>query len=602
MLVNPLLPYFSHGPGDLAQQILSLQSAPSPEEASVLLDALRQQTSGFLKASQADHKAAALCVGWGAEPIQQRAGSISLSPLHAVEETCTIAQAAKQLEFTRGDHLLLAGESGWTGLVGSRELSEALRHGLGDHCVQLISRGPPPVVPEDASLALVCRKLSGISSHLLVQHRDGRTGYIDRRTALGALRRHRLPEGWEAGLGPLGKWMEAVADAAAGEGAEAYLVGGCVRDLLLGLPIRDIDFILLGDTQAVARRLRAEQGGTVSLEPMFGAAHWTAPDGTRIDITRARTEVYTHPGALPAISTSNLLADLWRRDFSINMMAVSLHPSSRGMLLDPNGGRKALHERRLEVVHGLSFLDDPTRIIRAARYCSRLGLEIEPNTLALMKRALEAGAGGRLTPERLGGELGRLFEERSFPKGWSLLGEWGALRAWLPEAGTCLIQETWEAWEGLRAECGELPPRGRSLWIALAAALPAEARKERQRLAAGAAGRQKLWLHGPGQLQSALALLGEASGPGGWGRALQACTAELWACIAASGHAEAVAWWAREGRHREPAFGGGRLIEMGCPRGPKVGEAIAAARSAAWEGGDEAEQLEAARKAWEDGS
>ena len=131
--------------------------------------------------------------------------------------------------------------------------------------------------------------------------------------------------------------------------------------------------------------------------------------------------------------------------------------------------------------------------------------------------------------------------------------------------------------------------------------MPENVRTDGQRLAAGAAGRQKLWLHGPGQLKVALSLLEKASGPADWGAALQGCTAELWACISAFGHKEAVGWWVKTGRFREPAFGGGRLIGMGCPRGPRVGEALAAARRAAWEGRKEAEQLEAARKAWEEG-
>jgi tRNA nucleotidyltransferase/poly(A) polymerase len=604
MLVNPLLPHFRLTARELARQILSLPEPPSPEEASILLEALRQQTGGFQDACQEDHQAAAQCIGWGAELRQITAGELALSPLHAVEESCTIAQAAKQLEFIRGDHLLLAGEAGWTGLVGSQELHEALRHGLHDSCVQLISRGAPPIVPEESSLGQICRKLSGTSSHLLVRYKDGRTGYIDRRTALGALRKHPLPEGWEAGLGPLRRWMEAVATAAKEVDAEAFLVGGCVRDLLLGLPIRDMDFILLGDTQAAAKKLQENEGGSLALDPMFGAAHWTAPDGTCIDITRARTEVYTHPGALPAISTSNLLADLNRRDFTINMMAVSLHPERRGMLLDPNGGRKALHERVLEVVHGLSFLDDPTRILRASRYCSRLGLQIAPGTLELLRRALEAGAGRELSPERLGNELERLFGESSFPAGWRLLRTWGALEAWFPETVGHELDQRMErvcsSWAGLRSRNATLPQRSLSLWVVLSASFPETSRREGQRLAAGVSGRQKLWLHGPRQLKETIEALGESDRRGSWGKALQSCPHELLACIAAEGHEEAVVWWLGEGMEMVPAFGGGRLIEAGCPRGPMVGEALGVARRTAWEGGSGAEQLAAAMEVWTD--
>jgi tRNA nucleotidyltransferase (CCA-adding enzyme) len=209
--------------------------------------------------------------------------------------------------------------------------------------------------------------------------------------------------------------LDAVREAAA---EPVYLVGGAVRDLLLGRGRADVDLVVVGDATALAERL----GGTVvTEEERFGTAK-VKLDGHVVDIARARTETYPHPGALPVVEpAADVESDLGRRDFTINAMAVSL--TEQPELVDPYGGLAALGERLLGVLHPKSFVDDPTRAIRAARYASRLGFALEPGTEELL-RATDLGT---VSEDRRRAELTRLAEEDDGLTGLELLARWGLI-------------------------------------------------------------------------------------------------------------------------------------------------------------------------------
>jgi tRNA nucleotidyltransferase (CCA-adding enzyme) len=213
--------------------------------------------------------------------------------------------------------------------------------------------------------------------------------------------------------------LASVRDAA--EGA-VYLVGGAVRDLLLGRGRADIDLVVEGDAAALAERLGA---GAVSHE-RFATAK-VVVDGHELDIASARSESYPHPGALPVVEPAERVeADLARRDFTINAMAVPLHGEPR--LIDPHGGRDDLAAGLLRVLHRRSFEDDPTRAIRAARYAARFGFGPEPRTAALLRQAdLDS-----VSADRREAELLRLAAEREAPHALGLLAEWGLVE---PRAG-----------------------------------------------------------------------------------------------------------------------------------------------------------------------
>ena len=210
--------------------------------------------------------------------------------------------------------------------------------------------------------------------------------------------------------------LAAIRDAAT---EPVYLVGGAVRDLLAGRDRADLDVVVEGDAAALAARL-----GAAPREHERFATAKVEFDGHEVDIASARSESYPHPGSLPLVSPATAIeADLGRRDFSINAMAIPLSGEPR--LIDPHGGRADLEAGLLRVLHRESFADDPTRAIRAARYAARLGLELEPETEALLRAAdLDT-----VSADRRRAELLRLAGEATAPRGFALLRAWGLLAA-----------------------------------------------------------------------------------------------------------------------------------------------------------------------------
>ena len=166
-----------------------------------------------------------------------------------------------------------------------------------------------------------------------------------------------------------------------------YLVGGIVRDLFLGQinDVYDLDLVVEGDAVGLAVDFVEKTGGEMTAHTMFNTAKISLDKWT-VDFAMARTETYARPGALPVVTSGTLKTDLFRRDFTINAMAVSLSPDNYGELIDLYGGTKDLNSKKIRVLHNKSFTDDATRIWRAIRYEQRLGFKIEPDTLALLKR------------------------------------------------------------------------------------------------------------------------------------------------------------------------------------------------------------------------
>jgi tRNA nucleotidyltransferase (CCA-adding enzyme) len=199
-------------------------------------------------------------------------------------------------------------------------------------------------------------------------------------------------------------------------GVPAFLVGGAVRDLLLGEARTDIDVAVEGEVRPIADAL----GGEVVEHERFSTAS-VAVDGLHVDLARARAEAYEQPGALPAVTPAAIADDLARRDFTINAMAVPL--SGEPKLIDPHGGVADLAAGLLRVLHERSFVDDPTRALRAARYAARFKLELEPGTAQLLRGADL----GTVSSDRVEAELRRIAAEDGAPRALELIGEWGLL-------------------------------------------------------------------------------------------------------------------------------------------------------------------------------
>ncbi len=231
-----------------------------------------------------------------------------------------------------------------------------------------------------------------------------------------------------------------------------YLVGGAVRDLLLGRGRADIDLVVEGDAAALAGLLGAE---VVSHE-RFSTAK-VKLDGHEVDIASARAESYPQPGALPVVEPAeHVEADLARRDFTINAMAIPLRGESR--LIDPHGGREDLEAGVLRVLHPRSFVDDPTRAIRAARYAARFGFAPEPETEELLRGADL----GTVSGDRREAELLRLAAEEEAPRAFALLAEWGLVE--LRPGGVELARSAAELLGS--GPWSEVAPRPRSLLMA----------------------------------------------------------------------------------------------------------------------------------------
>ncbi|MBA3401119.1 MAG: CCA tRNA nucleotidyltransferase [Actinobacteria bacterium] len=205
-----------------------------------------------------------------------------------------------------------------------------------------------------------------------------------------------------------------------------YLVGGTVRDILLGEESFDVDIAVDGDAIEFARALAATLEGRMTTHQKFGTAVVLYGVDERVDFVTTRTEFYDAPGALPTVERAGLRVDLFRRDFTINAMAVSLQPADFGRLVDPFGGRADLDARLLRVLHDLSFIDDPTRIFRAIRYEARYGLRLEEHSARLARACIEMGLVGDLSSARLRDELQTLLEDPGAVGGVIRLGELAA--------------------------------------------------------------------------------------------------------------------------------------------------------------------------------
>ncbi len=203
----------------------------------------------------------------------------------------------------------------------------------------------------------------------------------------------------------------------------AYLVGGAVRDLLLGIEGVDLDLAIEGDLEALA----GAPGFEIEREGLFLTGRLELGE-LKIDVARTRAESYPHPGALPEVRPAPIAEDLARRDFTVNAMAFPL--AGDGELLDPHGGLDDLRAGVLRVLHDRSFIDDPTRALRAARYAARFGFDLEPGTA----RLLAAADLSTVSDDRVQGELRRIAAEEDPAKALQLIVDWELMPTLDPEA------------------------------------------------------------------------------------------------------------------------------------------------------------------------
>lgn len=228
------------------------------------------------------------------------------------------------------------------------------------------------------------------------------------------------------------KALKIICDAgqlASGLGFRAYLVGGPMRDLILGRLNVDLDIAVEGNGIRLAETF-ADLYQTINITryPAFKTATVQISRSLVVDFATARSESYSRGGAFPKVAVSDIKQDLWRRDFTINAIAISINPENWGKLVDPFGGLTDLRARRIRILHPKSFLDDPTRIIRAARFKARLGFSIERKTLQCLKEAVSAGALDTIKPQRYKKDFDKIFKEKTSQKAIQYLKSWKAYR------------------------------------------------------------------------------------------------------------------------------------------------------------------------------
>jgi len=339
------------------------------------------------------------------------------------------------------------------GIISRRDVDKAIKHGLQHAPVKGFMTSKVATVDVEASLDEVQR--------LMVLNDIGRLPVIEGGNLVGIVSRSdvlRLVHGSavpiEAQLarersiamrqdildliGRLPKEVqalfEAVRDTAEEEECTVYLVGGFVRDLLLCFPTQDLDFVVEGKGGQFARALmRRIPNGKITQHEKFGTAQIIFPDGSHLDIAGTRWEYYSFPGALPQVEESCLREDLFRRDFTINSMAICLNTERFGEIVDYYGGKRDLQQGKIRLLHNISFIDDPTRMLRAIRFAERYHFDLTKDTLEALYTAIDTGVLSTLSIERFTEEILLILKETNYLAMGQTLISSGLFKAWFGE-------------------------------------------------------------------------------------------------------------------------------------------------------------------------
>jgi len=333
------------------------------------------------------------------------------------------ATDATRLARRRGAEVLAAGEGRW---VLREDAGRADALGVGALPIRRLAR-PLPVVAVRDSEIVVRRHLAAGAAAVIVARGRAPLGVVRRAPPPAVIAMQaRLERSLDAESRSL---LAVVGRLAADHGGRAFAVGGLVRDAWLGRDAahHDLDVVIEGDARLVARALADARGGTLVEHERFLTASVALPDGRRVDVVTARSERYEEPGALPRVMPAAIAQDLRRRDFSANAMAVELASGTFG-LLDPLGGAADVARRRLRVLHPLSFVEDPTRIFRAARYAARLGFTLDAWSARCRALALELAPYSALSAARVAAELERILADAGAGAALAGLARAGAFR------------------------------------------------------------------------------------------------------------------------------------------------------------------------------
>lgn len=376
-------------------------------------------------------------------------GQIMSHGVRSLAPTDTVSEAAAVMARYGHEGFPVVEDGDIVGVLTRREIDKALHHKLGGTAIyQFMRKGQFFVAPQDSVEKL---------QDLMTREGLGQVPVVDNSELIGIVTRTDLIKLWSEP--PPHSRADEIAERLATavppalldllreagrladeQGGSLFIVGGFVRDLLLGTPTLDIDLVVEGDAIGLARRLAQRYGGRVRSHQRFGTAKWLtadfqiSPDSDipyALDFVTARTEFYEHPSALPEVERSSIKQDLHRRDFTINTLAIQLDPDRFGELLDFYGGENDLQRGLIRVLHSLSFVEDPTRMLRAARLAQRLHFRIEARTEELLRDALDLL--DRVSGERIYHELHVIFRESRPERTLLHLADLGVLRQIHPD-------------------------------------------------------------------------------------------------------------------------------------------------------------------------
>ncbi len=365
-----------------------------------------------------------------------KARDIMTSPVRSLEATTSIAEA-RQMQNRTGLHIIpVVEDRRFRGLITRPVTERAIQHGFGEAPVSDYMASDVEVVGLTAPFSKVEEVMVEQGQRLLpVVDRRRLAGVITRTDYLRALRREaakRPPFGYERRLPrritrqqdmsslvrdrlppPIRRLLEVIGREGDQRKVSVYLVGGVVRDLLLNEQNFDLDIMVEGDGIQFARHVGKILGGRVNSYKRFETAVVVLPGGRKIDVATARAEYYESPGAFPKVEHGSIKMDLFRRDFTVNALALQLNREKFGTLHDFFGGQKDLEDGRIRVLHNLSFVEDPTRVFRAIRFEARLNFRLGEVTHRLIKDAVAKDLLDYIVGPRLYAELVLILRERN---------------------------------------------------------------------------------------------------------------------------------------------------------------------------------------------
>ncbi len=431
----------------LLRKIQKKRVNPKVEDLKLFAFVIYSKTRALLspETCEEDILALAYCVKFGlnlgsimaefSEKTDLLAANIMTTPVTTVKKESSVLDAKRVIDNTGLTGLPVVDEENHAiGMVTKKDLERAIKSGIDD--LSLVMSIPVITVKSNEQVQKVGELMAihDVGRIVVVDEAQRVIGIITRRDLIRAIVSTtteynlvwNMIDKMKKTLSPkLFSTLMEIGKLASERGEKAYAVGGFVRDLVMGNESLDIDIVVEGDGIEMAKSFAKFKNVRCLTYPEFGTAT-VKLNGISIDFATARTEYYEVPGALPKVERSNLRRDLYRRDFTINAMAIDL-TNNFGTMIDFFGGMEDISNKKIRVLHSLSFVEDPTRILRALRYAARFDYKLSSNTELLLVNAIKNGYLFSVTPSRIRSELERSVEDERADKAFELYQKYGIL-------------------------------------------------------------------------------------------------------------------------------------------------------------------------------